>query len=331
MKEACMHSGENATVAQQISRWGNAASIALLDPSCSIFSVPHLEGVIGYRVASQYAIVFGDPVCEKNNVEELTYLFHDYCERHKKKIIYIATSEQFAHWSLNHCCKAAIEVGSEVILNPLLDPMQKTGKKASLLRNKYNQAMRDGIVVKEYHHNDAYIEEEMQKIRAAWLNNRKGPQLCLLQIDIFSDRNHKRYFYAHHQGKIVGMAILNRIDAYKGWVLNILMALPDAPTVTSEFLIINMLSKLRSESCPFLSVGTLPATRLGKIEGLGPFSQWCTRGLYQTAKKIFKLEDRQRYWKKFYPESRPTYVIFSQPSTKFSEIYGIVQALRAKS
>ena len=146
-----MHSGENKTVAQQVSRWGNAASIALLDPSCNIFSVPHLEGIIGYRIASQYAIVFGDPVCEQKVIKELPIHFMNIVQQDKKKIIYIRTSsEQFAQLSLNNFCKAAIEFGSEVILNPMLDPMQKTGKKASLLRNKYNQAMRDGIIVEEY-------------------------------------------------------------------------------------------------------------------------------------------------------------------------------------
>ena len=80
-----MHSGENKTVAQQISRWGNAASIALLDPSCNIFSVPHLEGIIGYRIASQYAIVFGDPVCEQKVIKDLLSSFHEHCALHKKK------------------------------------------------------------------------------------------------------------------------------------------------------------------------------------------------------------------------------------------------------
>lgn len=212
----------------------------------------------------------------------------------------------------------------------MLDPMQKTGKKASLLRNKYNQAMRDGIIVEEYSQYDEHIEEEMQKIRESWLNNRKGPQLCLLQIDIFRERAHKRYFYAHYKGRIIGLLMLNRIDAHHGWVLNILMVSPDAPTVTSEFLIINTLAKLREESCHFFSVGTLPATSLGKFEGLGKFSQWCTRGLYRTAKKIFRLEDRQRYWKKFYPEARPVYIVFSQSGVKLTEAYGIIRALSAK-
>ena len=44
-----------------------------------------------------------------------------------------------------------------------------------------------GLLLKNTVIYDEHIEEEMQKIRESWLNNRKGPQLCLLQIDIFRD------------------------------------------------------------------------------------------------------------------------------------------------
>lgn len=330
-KEKNIYLYEGSHTADYVCRWGNSASIALLDPSCKFFSVRSLEGVIGYRVATKYVVVLGDPVCPDENLEKLMQKFNAFCTQQDKKILYIATSEQFMKWALNRYCNSAIECGVEIILNPQIDLANKKGKKASLLRNKYNQSIRDGIQVKEYCGYDEHLEEEIQNIREVWLKNRRGPQIYLLQVNMFVDRIHKRWFYAKHNGRLIAVLMLNRIDAFQGWVLNILMVVPDAPTVTSEFIILSTLSILRSEGCSFFSVGTVPASQLGKIEGLGCFSQWLARKLFKIAKKIFKLEDRQRYWKKFYPESRSTYVLFNTSSIRFSEILDIVRALSAKT
>jgi lysylphosphatidylglycerol synthetase-like protein (DUF2156 family) len=324
-------SGHDESVGEYVFRWGNPASIALLDPACKIFSAQSIDGVIGYRMASKYVVVIGDPVCPHDSLEDLMRAFHAFCSAQDKNVIYIATSEQFMKWSMNRYCSSAIECGVEVILNPTIDPTNKTGKKASLLRNKYNQSIRDGIQVKEYDGYDEQLEEAMQEVRDSWLQNRKGPQIYYLQVNLFADRIHKRWFYAEHQGRIIGVLMLNRIDAHHGWVINILMVVPDALTVTSEFLILSALATLRAEECTFLSIGTVPGSQLGHIEGLGFFSQWLARNIFKTAKKIFRLEDRQRYWKKFYPQTKPTYVLFSKARIKFSEIMGIMRALNART
>jgi len=329
-KEKKIFSYENLPTADYVCRWGNSASIALLDPSCKFFSVLSVKGVIGYRMATKYAVVLGDPVCPGENLEILMQKFHAFCTQQDKKILYLAVSEQFMKWSLNRYCNSAIECGVEIILNPQIDATNKKGKKASLLRNKYNQSIRDGINVKEYCGYDEQMEASLQNIREVWLKNRKGPQIYLLSVNMFEDRIHKRWFYAEHNGELIAVLMLNRIDAFHGWVLNILMVIPNAPTVTSEFIMLSTLSILRNECCSFFSIGTVPASQLGAIEGLGCFSQWLARTLFKIAKKIFRLEDRQRYWKKFYPQTKSTFVLFNTSSIRFSELLDIVRALSGK-
>lgn len=322
---------ENYNVAEYVHRWGNAASIALLDPSCSIFTTDLVDGVIGYRFASQYAVVFGDPVCPVDSRDNLMKEFNTFCSQQGKSVIYIATSEPFMQWSMNRYCGSAIECGNEIILDPCSDPTKRTGKKASLLRNKYNQSIREGIHVQEYCGYDEQLEEVMQQVRDCWLQNRKGPQLYLLQINMFTDREHKRWFYAKHEDRVVGVVMLNRIDAYNGWVLNILMVMPDAPTTTSEFLILSTLAILREEECPFFSIGMVPREQLGRIEGLSTFSQWLARHTFTVAKRIFRLDDRERYWKKFHPSRQPTFVLFSKSHITIAEVIGICRALNART
>jgi lysylphosphatidylglycerol synthetase-like protein (DUF2156 family) len=329
MKKIYFDLHEDRCIVDYVQRWGHPTSIALLDPSCEIFSTPDIEGIIGYRTQSNNAIVFGDPVCSLENIPKLTRAFHNYCKKIGTGIIYVASSERFVNWALPSICRSAIGFGDEIILNPLINPLSLKGKGPSLLRNKFNQSVREGITVREYKEPNISVEQSIEQVGIAWQKSRQGPQIYLHQINIFKDRSNKRWFYAEYQNGIIGVLMLNRIDAYNGWVINILMVQPEAPSYTSELLILSALDALRAEQCDYLSIGTTPAAQLGAINGLSAFSTWCARKTFNIAKRFFKLGDRQRYWKKFHPRTSPSYLLFSKPRIGISEILCIMRALNA--
>lgn len=329
--EITMKIHENKAVAEYIHQWGNSASHALLDPECRLFSTPGIDGIIGYRFALKSAIAFGDPVCAPKDMPALAQAFNEYCATHKKSIVYISATEPFANWAINNICKTLISIGDEVILNPMQDAKLLKGKRASLLRNKWNQCIRDGIEVKEYSTYDGALEKGMEDVAAAWLNNRKGPQMSLLRVNLFTDRTRKRWFYAQDKGKVIGVLMLNSLSAYNGWVINMLMVDPSAPNPTSEFIVLSALEILRTEKCNYFSIGTTPAAQLEKIEGVHALIAWAARAIFYAAKKIFKLSDRQRYWKKFYPETKPLYLLLSKKGIALQEILAVMNALNAGS
>jgi hypothetical protein len=55
---------QKSKLADYVRRWGNSASTTLFNSNCLIFSVPGLDGLVGYRIDSNYAIVFGEPLCD---------------------------------------------------------------------------------------------------------------------------------------------------------------------------------------------------------------------------------------------------------------------------
>lgn len=325
---ACSDKDKN--IAEYIRQWGNAISLALLDPACNFFTIPTHEGVIGYKCISHYVIVFGDPVCPPESLEALMMAFHYFCVNNKKKIIYIATTEKFTQFALKNYCHISIEIGVNLSLNPIDDVISKTGRTASGLRNKINQSKRFGIEIREYKNFDAEIEQEMHKVHALWLQHRKGVQIYLYPVDFFTDRPNKRWFYALHNKEIVGILMLNRIDSHAGWALNILMIKPDAPSTVSEYILLSVFETLRLENCKHFSVGAIPADTLGNIEGCGVISKWFARRLYILAKKFFNLENRFRYWKKFNPYTQRAFVMLSHSTIKISDIWSIIHALHGK-
>ncbi len=320
---------ENHSVADYVQKWGHFTSVALLDPSCHIFHCPEANGIIGYKVKAGCAIVFGDPVCAQMNVEQLINRFHDYCYRSVKNIVHVSASQQFVTWGLQHKYRTAISIGNEIILDPSFDPKERKGFDASNLRNKCNQAKRLNIIIKEHLTDDPHIERDIENVARSWLQGRKGLQIYLLQIDLFAHRSNKRWFYAQQNDEIIGVLMLNKLDSYQGWYLNMLMTTQTAPPITSEVLVLSALDALRLERCNFVTIGTLASSALETVIGLSHAATWFAKNTFKLITTLFKLHSRQWYWKKFQPQTAPSFLLGSNQGIGIREIVGIMGSLNA--
>lgn len=307
-----------------IHRWGCAASEAVLDPSFQYFQCPNIQGFIGYRIESDCAVAFGDPICSPENTTRLAQAFRDYCRSKNMHTIYIITSKPFAKWCINNLSTVMIEVGEELIFNPQTNPV--LGHNGRKLRNKIHHAQNIGITVQEYSTKDKHIEQGLHQVRTAWLKARRGPQIYLGQLDFFENTKNRRWFYAKKGDAILGGILLSRLEARQGWLLKYLVTIPKPPRGTSEILMTSVLDALRNENCQFLTYGMVPAKRLGEISGLGPVSTTIARCAFHIAKWIFRLNQRKIYWKQFQPRTEPSYILFSD-SHLVPQVRALMQSL----
>lgn len=314
-------------IVQCIEKWGNADSIALLDPRFSIFSVPEVEGIVGYRQEAGCAVVIADPLCAPENSAALAQAFYKYAKQHFKSIIHILASEKFTQWALTTISKSAIAIGHELVIDPMTDVLLSNGSSTRKLRNKYNYAQRNGLIFKEYRGDDQALEAAMEHCVQHWLQGRKGVQMFHSHIDMFNHRLNKRWFYIEHNGTIIAIAVLNRIDAYKGWVLNRLIVLKDTPYGTSEFLVTSILTTLRSEGCNFFSIGTSPNKALENIYGLNALWRAMVKLGFKIAQKFFDVSGRQRYWEKFKPQKLSSFFVFDTTMLSIKHAVAILRAL----
>ncbi len=320
-------SNEREQLVQLVRRWGSSTTDAILDPHCSFFCTPSVEGGIGYRIVSNCIIALGDPVCSPSDISELAQAFHHYCQEEKKRVIYLMASEPFAKWSMQHTCKSLVEFGEELSLNPQQNPLEKHGTHASLVRRKVRHALKEDVAVQEYLSQNTMLEREIEQVGMSWLKSRRGPQIHISRIYLFEDRLGKRWFYATHQDEIVGVVVLNQIQTKKGWLLNHLMIKPNAPHGTQELLVITALQALQREGCHFVSLGAVPATQLGEMTGLSPFSTQLTRWIYKGFYRFFRLDGLKTFWGKFDPKAERSYLLFSQPSIGFKEIRALMHSM----
>lgn len=297
---------------RQVRCWGDLNTDAILDPSCQLFQDPSIKGFIGYRVESRCAVVYGDPICPQEDKLALAKSFKKYCERHHLGVLYIMASQEFAKAALKEVGRVLIQFGDRLMLYPEQDLLSRTGSKAVLLRKKVKHARNDGVEVVEYETPDPQIEQEVQAIGAAWLSRRHGAQVYICHLNIFGDREGKRWFYAKKEGRVVGFLLLNQVQGGEGWLLNNLILSADAPSGTSELLITSVIQALQKEGCKWVTVGPIPAKELGEIVGLGTWVHWIVKRLFLFATKVFRLNGQTTFWEKFQADSEPCYVILDR-------------------
>ena len=318
---------QELSVSEKIKRWGCSASIALLDPSCQIFTHPEIDGIIGYHIEKDCAIVFGDPVCPSASSPQLANAFHGFCKEQSKKLIYLTASENFAKWAMKNGCHGLLEVEEELVMDPALYP--RKGSNGRLLHKKMNHAVRADVVIKEFTFHDEKTKNAILEAISQWLKGRKGPQIFLSNVDFFDGGSGKRCFYAEQNGEVVGALLLNRLEAHQGWLLSLLLTVPEAPGGTSEYLVLSVLDKLTEEKCQFFSFGVSAGEQLRDIIGLGKLSTWIARLVFKMAKRVFHLDNRRQFWKKFEPQNKRSFVLFSEPQIGMGEIFAVMKTLNA--
>jgi lysylphosphatidylglycerol synthetase-like protein (DUF2156 family) len=325
-----MESNSSLTREQNIAlihKWGSSVIESLLDPSCSYFSIPEVEGLIGFYSNRRCAVVFGDPVCPPESREKLVSAFHQQCESAKKNVVYLVASEEFALWWQKKMRGGMISFGEELYIDPRRDPRTCSGKRGIVLRGKIRRAEKLGVSVKEYCEKDPDLEQKIQSAASQWIQHRKGPQIYISRVRFFSDSYGKRWFYAQNGDQVVGVLAILQLKAKEGWVLDRIMTVPDAPQGTPELLVMSLIEQLAKEQCGFLTFGAINASFLGTMTGFGKLASFFLPRIYKTALQYFKIEGKRKFWEKFFPESSPSYLLFKNPTFSYHEILGLMRAL----
>lgn len=312
MENQILNQDQRIHLVKQIRQWGDLNTDALLDLSTQSFTAPGIDGFIGYRMELNCAVVFGDPVCPSGEKQRLSEAFRQHCKEKELNVVYVIVSDQFANSSLNEDKKILLQFGNKLILEPSDNPINRSGQKGGLVRKKVKHALKDGVVINEYQDQNPALEKEIEQIGRRWLESRHGPQVYIAHLDFFHDREGKRWFYATHEGRLVGFLILNQTQATSGWLLNNLIITRDAPSGTSELLITKTLEVLESENCNYVMVGPVTANSMDHIIGLNPFFAWLIKLAFRAAKKIFRLDGQMVFWEKFQAKHEPSYVMFDK-------------------
>jgi hypothetical protein len=84
---------------------------------------------------------------------------------------------------------------------------------------------------------------------------------------------------------------------------------------------------LEKENCQSVIIGPVPSKKLGKISGLGSFSEIITKWAYKFAKKVFNLGGHDVFWGKFQPTIYSSFLLFPENNLSISSVRALLKAL----
>ena len=310
---------------------GGLAAMLCSNREHSFFQVDHIEGFIGYRHVAKCALVFGDPVCHKDDMKALAHAFNKHLKQRGIKAIYIASTDEFAKVAMDHVCDASIHWGEELVFNPEINPKDRTGPHACLVRRKIKRALKEGISAHEHADDNPQLEQEIEEAGKVWKAKRRGRQTHISDFYLFENRMGKRWFYAKKEGKVVGGVSLNQIKSCEGWLINHLFVLPEAAKGTSELLFTTALEALKEEGCRHATIGYVPGSELYSIVGLGKITTYVAHKIYNYARKAFGLDKLKVFWNKFTPNSQPVYILFNRKEVRIKDLLMLANSMNSSS
>jgi lysylphosphatidylglycerol synthetase-like protein (DUF2156 family) len=318
----------DAMIAGLMQRFGGPVAHVLGDPSVARFSMPGIEGVIAYRPSLRCRVAIGDPVCAPADRDRLAEHFRFANAGQGCSTVYAAAGEAFAAACVARGY-AAVEFGQEQIFDPRRDPtLGSTGRE---LRKKVHRAERDGVTVHEPREREsAELSERMREVGQAWLAARHGPQAFITPLHRFERTRGRRFFYAVHAGRMVGVLSLVRMDQYDGWVFEHLLPRPDAPIGTSELLVTTALHVLGAEGSAHATFGPAALSHLGRMSHVGAGSSFVGRLVFDSAGRLFHIESQLRFREKFQVARREgSFLLFHPARIGLFEALGLLRAFSA--
>src|SRR5262249_40376604 len=115
--------------------------------------------------------------------------------------------------------------------------------------------------------------------------------------------DHKKYFIARANGKLVGFLGASPIPARRGWYLEDVLREPDAPAGTATLLIFEALQGLKEDGAELATLGTAPLANDGSNE-ISAEHLVVTRVLKLAARRfggLYNLGGLRRFKNKFVP------------------------------
>ena len=235
----------------------NAHSLVSIAPGALRWSTPEIDGAVIYGEFGRVWLAAGDPLASFEDRAELARQFAADAKKKNRVVAFVPVTSEFAALMAPNDF-AAIKVGAAPYFDlPNWNPRGECAKK---LRAGVNQARRDGVEIGEVPAIDQKLRTEAAQLCLSWLGSRRSATTFgwLIALDPFLHFEHKRYFTARVDGKLVGFLAASPIPLRKGWYLEDVIREPNAPGGMTTLLVAETLKRLKDEGAILATLGTAP-------------------------------------------------------------------------
>ncbi|KAA1471688.1 hypothetical protein DENSPDRAFT_799830 [Dentipellis sp. KUC8613] len=252
---------EKAQVADLIASYGSSSATAWLEfgryklwrPSKPI-PQSSFTPVQGYLRSGAFVFAWGNPlVSDPSALEPTAEQFVEWAKSQKLRPIWLCVDADMErilgkdtrfNWSTLSCIVEDVLEPKHVVEIANADGGGSTVKD---LKKNLRRAERAHVQIREVKPDEWTDERKAEVDRGIhdWKKSRLGIQIASTSFQPWLDFEHRRYWVAEHEGKIVGLLILSPIHPHCYQIKNA-VSFPSAPRGTSEKLIYSVMEDLES-------------------------------------------------------------------------------------
>jgi phosphatidylglycerol lysyltransferase len=261
-----IHRAEIARARKIVEQYGTRtmAHFTLLGTDKSYFWSSTEASFLAYRLSLGVALVLGDPIGPKEELEPLLLAFSAYCLRQDWKFAIYQASPWLLKVARNFNL-SAYKVGEEAIV-PVAYFTTK-GKAGAAVRHSIARAQRDGVTVRclwGVPLSDG-IEAGMKRITSAWMalqNTRTQMGFSMGQFPADWSPQLLTAVAFNREGEVQAFITWTPLYAGNGWSLDNMRRLPDATPGIMEMLISASIDWARERGYVTMSLGLAPLAGL---------------------------------------------------------------------
>lgn len=308
-----------------IAEYGDATNTSWVDPAWTVWRHDITGAAIGYIPSDGFAVAFGNPLCEHDQIPQVVRAYLHYLEQQKLKPVWCCidreTEQYLAHdlgWS-----------GIIVVAEERLNPAEVHPEDDKNFRRKIHRAERDGVKVTEVDHFDDDLRKAVDQRLKDWQSNRKGEQVHLTGVRPFDDMAHRKYFVAHDkEGKVCCLVVLAQLAARHGFQIKWALEFPGAPNGAIEYILWHVIRKMGNAGVRSATFGAGARDRLERADNIGGFRIRTLEKTYNGLSSSFNLLNKGDFRSKFGTHQEPLYIAYPKGGLGVKGIEAIMNVVK---
>lgn len=232
--------GAMPPIEKLIANYGDASNTSWLDERFKIWRHPS-GAAVGYVKQEKFAMITGDPLCDRSQYKEVCAAFVKFVLSELKLTpvwmlvsyeIQKILAQQMSWRTLSCTEEQRVDASKHHTLNG-------GGPKA-------RRVEREGVKIHEVKADADFIKRADEAI-VNWKANRKGKQVHLTEVRPWVDMEHRRYYAAEKDGKVLAMVVLAKLSPKHGWQVKWALDFPGSVNGAIEVLIEYTLSTVTGQ------------------------------------------------------------------------------------
>ncbi|KAI2640693.1 aspartyl-tRNA synthetase [Hypomontagnella submonticulosa] len=300
-----------------IANYGDATNTSWLDERFEIWRHPTGAAVGFVRQKGKFAMIAGDPLCDMSQYHEVIPAFVDYVHKDLHLTpVWMLVSEQVQHVLGEKLGWRTLTCVEEQRVNA--DDHQNSAKQRETRRVE-----REGIMIHEVVEPDEDFMRRADKAIQDWQSSRqgKGKQVHLTEVRPWVNHEHRRYFAAEKDGRVLSLVVLAQLAPRHGWQVKWALDFPNAPNGTIEVLVETALSALSGP----VTFGAGVSERLRPGAQLGGVRAKFLANTYDVIVKNLRLGRKAQFREKFGVLGEQVYICYPRRGLGVMDLHQIVE------